>query len=359
MSDFQFSLEQFLKAHTYSSCLILSDSTLYPIFGSQIFEIVKQFLPTSFFLVPSGEECKSLESAHHCWNAMIERGMDRKSLLINLGGGSITDLGGFVAGTYMRGIDMIHIPTTVLGMVDAAIGGKTGINLPQGKNLIGVFYDPKAIIVSPHFLEKLPEREFLSGISEIIKYGVIWDSTFFSFVKENMDAILSRNASILKYVIGRSQQIKQEIVEKDKYDSGLRSILNWGHTFAHALETVTEYKTYFHGEAVSIGMNCAAQMSYALGYANHSFATEMEAICQQAKLPTKLPNLSITDLVQTMKKDKKTQFGKISLILAKEIGSVEFVKNIDEELITKHMKNYICAYDDEVALVPEAGSGRG
>lgn len=340
MYDFPHSLEHFVQTHSYSRCLILSTENVYTLYGRPVVEILEKYLPTSVFLVPSGEECKTLENASLCWNAMIEKGLDRHSLLINLGGGSVTDLGGFVGGTFMRGIDVVHVPTTLMGMVDAAIGGKTAINLAHGKNLVGVFHYPKKIIFSPHFLESLPEREYRSGISEIIKYGIIWDSSFFAFLKENMPRILSREMPILKYVIEKSQQIKQEVVDKDKYEKGLRSILNWGHTFGHALETVTKYTQYLHGEAVSIGMNCAAQMSHALGYTDPLFVREIEAICQQAKLPTQLPKISISDFVNAMRTDKKNAYGKISLVLAKGIGSVEIVKGIDEDVIIDHLERY-------------------
>lgn len=317
----------------YSSCLIISDEQIFPLQGKQLQERLSKYISTHVLLLPPGENSKSMESAVRCWNTMHSKGLDRKSLVIGFGGGVITDLAGYVAGCYMRGIDVIYIPTTLLGMVDAAIGGKTGVNL-NGKNMIGLFNNPKQVIISTHFLKTLPNRQLSSGLAEVIKYGVISDPSLLDYCEHSMHLILQRNEESLQTIITRSCAIKNQIVLEDPKDTNnRRAILNWGHTFAHAIEAATGYNEFMHGEAVSIGMSCAAHVSKAVGFVDADFIKRQDKICEQAGLPVKLPKVSLDHLIQFMEKDKKAVSGKISLILAKGIGNVCKVDNVDKRLI--------------------------
>lgn len=308
----------------YSKTVVITDENIYRLHGSNICPNID-----SIFL-PSGEEHKTLSAAEHCWKRMLELRLDRKSCIIAFGGGNITDIAGFVAACYMRGIDIIYIPTTLLGMVDAAIGGKTGINLLQTKNAIGVIRQPNAVIICASLLKTLPDREFRSGIAEIIKYGVISDPLFFDYLINNMPKVLERDIQVLEKIITHSCKIKSEIVERDPNEDTSRWILNWGHTFAHAIESATHYKEYLHGEAVSIGMCCAAKLSRRLGFADSSLVEKQKYICHLAGLPTSLPPIPGITLLTLMRRDKKAVSQKISLILAEEIGKVFKHENIEE-----------------------------
>ncbi len=313
----------------YSSYVVISDENVFALYGEELFDRKRALL------LPPGEESKTLNSAELCWKAMSNLGCDRHSLVIALGGGMVTDLAGFVAGCYMRGIDVMHIPTTLLGMVDAAIGGKTAVNVPPVKNLVGVLHHPKRVWINPSFLRTLSRREFCSGLAEVIKYGVIKDPEFFTFLEEKMENILQLDEECLKKIINRSCEIKAEIVNADEREQGERAILNWGHTFAHAIEAVTHYKKYLHGEAVAIGMCLAARLSFLLGEVEEKFIQKQVEICQKAELPTSLPDIPADQLIALMRRDKKSSFGKFSLIVAKKIGKVVRVTDVDQLLIEK------------------------
>lgn len=315
----------------YSSCAVISDCSVAALYGKALIEkLAFQKTPIHLITIPAGEKSKTLELAGYCWQQMHELGLDRRSVVIGFGGGVITDLAGFVAGCYMRGIEIMHIPTTLMGMVDAAIGGKTGVNLSSGKNLIGVIHQPKSIFIGKHYLATLPQREFCAGLAEVIKYGVIWDPDFFDYLESSMPFILKRDPEKLHFIIAQSTKIKSHVVGCDEKEQNLRSILNWGHTFAHAIESLTKYDKYLHGEAVAIGMHCAAKVSCHLGYVGNDFVQRQNALCQAVGLPTSLPpDIAIQDLIGRMCQDKKSISGKISLIVAKQIGKVVKVSDVD------------------------------
>lgn len=324
-----------LRAQSYSKAILLSDENIYPLFGKSLKQQLEAILPTESIVIPAGESTKSVQMANSCWQQMAAFTTDRKSVLIALGGGVITDIGGFVAGCYMRGIDVMHIPTTLLGMVDGAIGGKCGVNLPEGKNLIGLFYPPRLILICLEHLKSLPQREFSSGLAEVIKYGVIYDAEFFYFLEKFMDAILNKDPSILMKIISRSCQIKKEIIKGDERDHNQRrAILNWGHTLGHAIETATKYEVYTHGEAISIGMNYAAKLSQKLGLVDRSFVERQEALFKRAHLPTELPDtIPKESLIELIKLDKKSTHGGISFIVARGFGDVFQLNQLDKDLI--------------------------
>lgn len=329
-------LEEYLKKRetTYSQCTIISDETVFSLYGEQLQQfLLSHNIPTSYMTFPVGEINKTLETASQCWMKMHEKGVDRHSLVIGLGGGVVTDLAGFIAAGYMRGIDVIHLPTTLLGMVDAAIGGKTGVNLPTGKNVIGAIHHPQLVLVSPRYLKSLPTREMQSGLAEVIKYGVIWDADFFHYLENYVPQIRQCDPEVIGKIVARSCEIKAEIVQKDSQNRGVRDILNWGHTFAHAIETATGYMTYLHGEAVAIGMHCAAHASHALGFAQRDFIERQDNLCHQLGLSTQFPAISIDRCIQLMVRDKKAIAGKISLIVAEKIGRVFKIDSVDVLII--------------------------
>lgn len=319
----------------YSHCFIISDSTVFALYGEKLKSRLNELkLPIALYLLSEGECAKSLENAMSCWNEMHIHQCDRDTLVIGMGGGVVTDFAGFVAACYMRGVDLIYIPTTLLGMVDAAIGGKNSVNLPSGKNIVGTLHHPKSLFIPIECLKTLPAKEFCSGLAEVIKYGVSYHPALFEFLETHMSEILLGNETAIRNIIQSCFTIKKEIVQKDPTDRGLRSILNYGHTFAHALETATDYRLYRHGEAVSIGMHCAALTSTFLGYTDDSLVKRQKALCQKAQLPTSFPsNISTESMIQLMKGDKKAISGKINLIVPEKIGKVCKVTNVDPTII--------------------------
>lgn len=328
-------LDDFLKKNRYTGCMLLSGHTIYSLYGNNIAKCLdKAGIPYFTHCVEMGEKAKTLANAENCWKAMHTHGLDRSSLVIGLGGGTITDLVGFVASCYMRGIDSLYIPTTLLGMVDASIGGKTGVNLPTGKNIIGTFHAPKAIFNSLEYLKTLPKRELRSGLAEVIKCAVIRDQSLFEYLENEMASILSLQHSPLHHIIHKAKTIKTDIVSLDAKEKGMRAHLNYGHTFAHAIETATNYETYSHGEAVSIGMMCAAYVSHILGFVDEKFVIKQKELCRLAGLPTTLPkSIDSKKLIALMRLDKKNSSGEINLILPKKIGEVAIVPNVDTKII--------------------------
>lgn len=281
--------------------------------------------------VPSGEEHKSLEWFGRLHDQLISHRMDRTSTLIALGGGVIGDLAGFVAATYMRGISYVQIPTTLQAQVDASVGGKTGINHPNGKNLIGAFYQPKLVLIDVATLRTLPSRDVRAGFIEVIKHGVIMDVPLFDQIEENLDAILNLDADTLISVITRSCADKAKVVASDEKENRLRMTLNYGHTFGHALESITDYNVYRHGEAVAIGMNCAAQLACNLGMLSLSDMERQERLIRRTGLPTNFPpEIQSDTLLDAMYLDKKAKRGKLNLVLPTKIGEVDIRDDIKD-----------------------------
>lgn len=273
--------------------------------------------------VPSGEENKSLAQLGRLYDAFAEAGLDRGSAVVTLGGGVVGDLGGFAAATYLRGIEFVQVPTTLLAQVDASVGGKTGIDLPAGKNLAGAFHQPRLVLVDLDTLRSLPEREFRAGLAEVVKYGVIYDSEFFDYLESNRAALESHQPDVLEHVIGRCCEIKAEVVGQDERESGLRAILNYGHTVGHAVEAVAEF-AYLHGECVSIGMRAANRLSERLTGLSPAESRRIEGLLEACGLPTRLTTaLPEESLLRTMLRDKKVRSGELRFVLASRIGRVE------------------------------------
>ncbi|HIQ47628.1 MAG TPA: 3-dehydroquinate synthase [Sulfurovum sp.] len=281
--------------------------------------------------VPDGEGYKTLETVENILNECFEHKLDRKSLLIAFGGGVIGDMTGFTASLYQRGIDFIQIPTTLLSQVDASVGGKTGVNNKYGKNLIGAFYQPKAVYIDPAFLETLPPREFAAGVAEVVKMAVMFNKDFFSYLQE---ADLS-DINTIKEMIRKSVELKAWVVNQDEKEAGIRAVLNYGHTFGHVVENETNYTTYLHGEAVAIGMIMANALAVELGLFTQEEADEVKALLEKSSLPTSYVIKDVDDFYEHFFLDKKSAKGSIKFILPQGMGNHTMIADIEEKTVKK------------------------
>lgn len=271
-------------------------------------------------VLPDGEEFKNWNTLNAIFDHMLASHCERGTTLIAVGGGVIGDMGGFAAACYQRGMPFIQVPTTLLSQVDSSVGGKTAINHPLGKNMIGAFYQPKLVVADIATLNTLPDRELKAGIAEVIKYGLIRDVEFFEWLEQNMEALLERNADALAYAIHRSCQNKAEVVAADERESGERALLNLGHTFGHAIETGLGYGAWLHGEAVAAGTLIAAELSRLLGWLSNDQVARIERLFQRAGLPIRGPKLGSARYLELMSHDKKVEDGKLRLVLLKDVG---------------------------------------
>lgn len=320
-----------------SKTAVVSNPTVFSLYGSRVAESMRDAgFDVTVIVLPDGEEYKNLSSVERIYGEMLTAQLDRKSALIALGGGVIGDITGFAASTYMRGIDFIQVPTTLLAQVDSSVGGKTGVNHQLGKNMIGTFWQPRLVWIDIDTLKSLPSREFLSGIAEVIKYGVIRDEGFFSFLEKNRDKVLALDNDVLTHVVRLSCEIKANVVSEDERESGLRAILNYGHTIGHALETVTGYKKYLHGEAVCVGMCAEAKLASAVGLLEDSQLMRLKALIEAYGLPLSLPEgVDSQLLISSMKLDKKTVSGDLTFILPEKIGKVRIQRGLSLKEIEK------------------------
>jgi 3-dehydroquinate synthase len=278
--------------------------------------------------VPDGEAAKTLGIAERCWNALLEAGLDRTSTVVALGGGSVGDLAGFVAATYMRGLNFVQVPTTILGQVDAAIGGKTAINHPQAKNLVGAFHQPRLVVVDPTTLTTLPDREFRSGLGEVVKHGIVLERAYFDDVEQSVAPILARDAATLERIIGGSCRLKASVVERDERESELRHVLNYGHTIGHALEAVTGFARWAHGEAVALGIVAEARLAERLGVATAATAERQERLLAGLGLPIRTRGIDADAVNDALGRDKKARDGRVPFVLAPTIGSFRLVYDV-------------------------------
>ncbi len=314
-----------------SRSIIITHPSVKKFFGEQIKSgLTKAGHYPDIIEIPEGETSKSLQQAELIYNRMLEMKCDRKSVLIALGGGVVGDLTGFIAATYQRGIPFIQIPTTLLSQVDSSVGGKTAVNHPRGKNMIGTFYQPKLVVIDLDTLKTLPIKELRAGLAEVVKYGVIADPELFAFLENNSEKILSLNPDCLEHIIETSCAIKAQVVERDERESRHRMILNFGHTFGHSIETLTNYTEYLHGEALSIGMVQAALLSVETGLCNEDVPMRITNLLKKLGLPIQAPDLRSKDIIKSMYHDKKSSHNKLRFILAKAIGSVEIVDDVAE-----------------------------
>jgi 3-dehydroquinate synthase len=284
-------------------------------------------------LFDDAEAAKNLATVELLTRKLVRAGADRKSLLVAVGGGVVGDVTGFVAASYLRGVALVQVPTTLVAQVDSAIGGKTGVNLPEGKNLVGAFYPPRLVLADPKALRTLPEREFRGGLAEVIKYGVIADAKLFVYLEENLEKILQREAVALEHIIRRSVEIKAWVVSKDERESGLREILNYGHTFGHALESTTRYRRYQHGEAVAWGMMCAALLGYGVVHTRGDVVSRIVALIKRVGPLPGWPKTSPKKLFAAMHADKKARGGKVRFVLAPRLGSASSYDDVPAKMV--------------------------
>jgi 3-dehydroquinate synthase len=315
----------------FSSVHILSSRRVWRAIGKKIQRGVPHRTNVHIHLFDDSETAKTLSTVESVARKLVRAGADRKSLLIAVGGGVIGDVVGFVAASYLRGVALVQVPTTVVAQVDSAVGGKTGVNLPEGKNLVGAFYPPSLVLVDPEVLVTLPPREFRGGLAEVIKYGVIADPKLFAFLERNMPAILARDNGALEHVIRRSIEIKGRVVSHDERESGLREILNYGHTFAHALEAATHYRKFQHGEAVAWGMMCAALLGHETVKTPADDVARIIALVRQIGPLPPWPTVPAEKLFDLMRSDKKTKFGKVRFVLSPRLGRAQSYDGVTEK----------------------------
>jgi 3-dehydroquinate synthase len=317
-------------------CAVITDSNA----GRHFAKAAMKSLSASGFepaliTVPAGEKSKRLAVVEKCHDQLATHRLERKSFIVALGGGVVGDLAGFVAATYLRGIPFVQVPTTLLAQVDSSVGGKTGVNLKAGKNLVGAFYQPRLVLCDLDTLKTLPKREFISGLAEVIKYGVIYDAILFAQLERNLPRLLDRDATALQAVIARCCEIKADVVGQDETESGLRAILNFGHTIGHAIENSSGYGKFLHGEAISIGQVAAARLSHKILGLPSGDVKRIESLFIQAGLPVKirLDAARRKKLFAAMKLDKKVSGGEIKFVLAQKIGKVVWGRKVAPELI--------------------------
>lgn len=320
--------------------LIVTNETVAPYYLSYLKKNLEQYQVDTIEL-PDGEQYKTLEYINKIFDRLLENKFSRNATLIALGGGVVGDMAGFAAACYQRGIPFIQIPTTVLAQVDSSVGGKTGVNHPLGKNMIGAFYQPQCVIADMDVLETLDDRQLVAGLAEVIKYGLIRDIEFFEWLEKNIALLLARDKAALAYVIERSCVNKAEVVAEDEFESGIRATLNLGHTFGHAIETGMGYGAYLHGEAVSIGIGYATDLSRRIGWLTDDDVERILSFLKAASLPVNPPKeMDVAQFIDLMTVDKKNVDGKIRLILLKSIGEATLPMSVNQSLIEQTLYNY-------------------
>lgn len=338
-----YGLEQELRAFVQGAgfsrqAMLVTDSNVGLLYGENVRAILEAGgLSVTVVTIPAGESSKSLAVAEKLYTRAIELGLDRKSPIFALGGGVVGDLAGFIAATYMRGVPFVQLPTSLLAQVDSSVGGKVAVNHALGKNLIGAFYQPEAVFMDLAMMKTLPKREIYTGLGEIIKYGIIYDAAFFAYLEQHVQDVLSLEQEAAVHMIARSCEIKAAVVSQDEKESGLRRILNFGHTMAHAIEKETGYLRYNHGEAVAIGMVGAADISARLGMIEEADVARVTALIERLHLPTVAEGCTVDAMYQDIFHDKKTINGKVNWVLMKGIGEVTCRNDVPEDIVRAAM----------------------
>lgn len=323
--------------------LVVSNETVAPLYLDKTLAMLAS-KHTETCILPDGEQYKNLETLNTIYDVLLGKKLDRNSTIIALGGGVIGDMAGFAAASYQRGVHLIQIPTTLLAQVDSSVGGKTAVNHPLGKNMIGAFYQPRAVIADTSTLGTLPERELSAGIAEVIKYGLIRDLPFFNWLHQNMAKLLARDVDALAYAIEVSCRNKAEVVAADEKESGQRALLNLGHSFGHAIEAGLGYGKWLHGEAVATGMCMAAIMSQQLGWLGTEDVNRISAMIEQANLPATAPTeLSVERFVELMSVDKKVMDGVLRLVLLKDIGHAVITNDYTQDQLAEAIQSSYAA----------------
>lgn len=300
----------------------------------------EQDIETDVIVVEPGEESKSLEVAEALWQGLLDVGADRKTVVAAVGGGVVGDLAGFIAATYARGLRFLQVPTSLLAQVDSSVGGKVGINLPTAKNMVGAFLQPLGVLIDTATLATLPDNEYRAGLAEVVKYGVILDAEFFDYLEANTAALNDRNEGVLARVIARCCRLKADVVEKDeREETGLRAVLNFGHTYGHAFESLSGYGNLLHGEGVAIGMVCAARLAERLGRVDVQFTVRIRSLLESLGAPVDVPPLDHQAILDAMMHDKKVQHGTLHFVLPSRMGHVELVGNVDPADVRAALEN--------------------
>lgn len=317
--------------------LIVSNDVVFPLYGEALEQALNGYR-ISKVIIPDGEQHKTLHSVTLIFDKLLQEKFDRRCTIIALGGGVVGDIAGFAAACYQRGVDFIQVPTTLLAQVDSSVGGKTGVNHPLGKNMIGAFHQPRCVIADTDTLKTLDNRQLSAGIAEVIKYGLIRETSFFEWIEENVIALLNREASALAYAIEYSCRMKADIVAEDEKEAGIRALLNLGHTFGHAIEAAMGYGTWLHGEAVAAGTCMAARLSRKLKWLNSQDVSRIENLFIKTNLPTRSPrDISVDLFIELMAVDKKVLDGVQRLILLKKIGEATICEDIGKERLRDHI----------------------
>jgi len=325
--------ELFRPAIRGSRVVIVTNTTVGPLYLDQVAAVLKQWNPVTVVL-PDGEQYKTLEILNRIYTALLENRCDRKTTLVALGGGVVGDMTGFAAATYQRGVPFIQVPTTLLAQVDSSVGGKTGVNHPLGKNMIGAFHQPNAVIIDTETLNSLPDAELSAGLAEVIKYGLIGDAGFFDWLEQNLDKLLARDKAALAYAIERSCADKAAVVAADEREAGHRALLNLGHTFGHAIETGAGYGAWLHGEAVAAGMCMAADLSRRLGWLTEAEVARIVSLVRKARLPVRAPSsVGSARMRELMSVDKKVEAGQLRLVLPKGLGQSVITAEVPAALL--------------------------
>ena len=327
------------KAGFSDRALIVTDGNVGPLYGGRLQKLLMEAgLPRAeVFTVQAGEPSKSLGVAEQIYTRCIELGMDRKSPIFALGGGVVGDLAGFIAATYMRGVPFVQLPTSLLAQVDSSVGGKVAVNHALGKNLIGAFYQPRAVFMDLSLTDSLPPREISTGLGEVVKYGLIYDEEFFSFLEQHVDSILALEPAALTHIIARSCEIKAAVVSEDEKEAGLRRILNFGHTIGHAIEKETGYARYNHGEAVAIGMVGAVRLSISQGLLPEEVLPRTEKLLQALNLPIRAEGCTVDKMYEDIFHDKKTVGGKVTWVLIAAVGKTVCKSDVSEKDVREAM----------------------
>jgi len=333
---------EYLEEHCSSQVLIVTNETVGPLYVDVLTNTLRDFCESvDVVTLPDGEQYKNYEVLNSIFDALLEKRFNRKCTLIALGGGVVGDMTGFAAASYQRGVSFIQVPTTLLSQVDSSVGGKTGINHPLGKNMIGAFYQPKCVVIDTDVLSTLPERELAAGMAEVIKYGFICDSEFLSWLEENMSKLMAGDQELLAQAAEKSCAIKAEVVARDELEGGLRAILNLGHTFGHAIESAKGYGKWLHGEAVACGMLMAADLSCRLGFLSDSDVLRVRLLLETAKLPITAPNDMTADIfLKYMSVDKKNVGNTIRLVLLKSLGEAYISDDYSQEALLATLDSF-------------------
>ncbi len=317
-----------------STAIVITDENVRNPHAHRVAELLakEDFARVDLMVVDPGEPSKSIEVAAGLWESLLEGEADRGTIVVAVGGGVVGDLAGFVAATYMRGVRFVQVPTSLLAQVDSSVGGKVGINLPGGKNMVGAFLQPAAVLIDTATLLTLPEREYWSGFGEVVKYGVILDGPFFAELESCCDALLERDPNCLERIVAQCCRLKAQVVcEDERETSGRRALLNYGHTIGHAIETLAGYGTLLHGEAVSIGMVAASRLAERLGRIPEEVTRRQRDLLVKLGLPVDLPDFDPDEMIEVMKRDKKAARGQVRFVLPSALGQAELVESIDLE----------------------------